>query len=333
MRYITPPGSDAAFHFSVETYFTEHAPLDEPLFMIWQADNTAMLGLYQIPQAEISLPYAQEAGIRIVRRQSGGGTIFTDMGTLLYTLILPHTEEDTREILRETFAGPMVRALNKMGVPAKLEGRNDLLVDGKKVCGIAQFVRNGQVCTHGSLLYDTDLDMLTRVLQVEPGKIQSKAIASVRSRVTNMRKHMDRPVSTQEFWALLEEKLAEEWSNMHPYILSETELQAIQTIYTEKFNNPAWTEGRTPRFTFRNSCRFPAGKVEVFLDIAKGVIVGCSICGDFLGIVPMRGLEAALEHVMFQPEQVAEALADVDLQPYLGEVTKDQLLSCLFDRK
>lgn len=331
MRYIKPPGTDAAFHFSVETYFTEHAPLDEPLFMIWQADNTAMLGSYQIPQAEISLPYAQEAGIHVVRRQSGGGTIFTDMGTLLYTLILPHTGEDTRDILRETFAGPMVRALNKLDIPAQLEGRNDLLVDGKKVCGIAQFVRNGRVCTHGSLLYDTDLDMLTRVLQVDPGKIQSKAIASVRSRVTNMREHMAQPVSTETFWALLEEKLAEEWPDMHPYTLTEPERQAIAAIYAEKFGNPTWTEGRTPRFTFRNSRRFPAGKVEVFLDIAKGIITACSICGDFLGTVPIQGLEAVLEQVIFQPEPVAAALADVDLKPYLGEITKDQLLSCLFE--
>jgi len=299
--------------------------------MIWQADNTAMLGSYQVAQAEISIPYAKEAGIHVVRRQSGGGTIFTDMGTLLYTLILPQTGEDTREILRETFAGPMVRALNKLGIPAKLEGRNDLLVDGKKVCGIAQFVRNGRVCTHGSLLFDTDLDMLARVLQVDPEKIQSKAIASVRSRVTNMREHMPRPVSTGEFWALLEEQLAEEWPGMKPCTLTEADRRAIEGIYAEKFGNPAWTEGRTPRFTFRNSCRFPAGKVEVFLDIAKGTITECSICGDFLGTIPIRGLEEALENVAFQPESVAAALADIDATPYLGEITKDQLLSCLFE--
>ncbi|MCL2588614.1 MAG: lipoate--protein ligase family protein, partial [Oscillospiraceae bacterium] len=156
MRYIKPPGKDAAFHFSVETYLMEQFPSDEPIFMIWQADNTAMLGSYQVAQAEVDLSYAKELNIQIVRRQSGGGTIFTDMGTLLYTLILPQlAEQSPREIVREAFAAPMIRALNKLGIPAELIGRNDILVDGKKVCGIAQHVRRGKVCTHGSLLYDT----------------------------------------------------------------------------------------------------------------------------------------------------------------------------------
>jgi len=328
---VTPNSQDAAFHFSVETYFLEHFPLDQPLFMIWQADRCAMLGVNQVAAAEIDRDYAKREQIQIVRRQSGGGTIYTDLDTLLYTLILPQAEGDVREILRETVAGPIVRALNKLGIPAELKGRNDILVAGKKVSGLAQYARNGRVCTHGSLLYDADLDMLAGVLQVDDEKIRSKAIRSIRSRVTNLREHMAGPVSTAAFWALLAETLAQEW-DMQTYTLTDTDLMKIDEICREKYANPAWTFGRDPKFSFSSGKRFPAGKIEIFLDVAQGKITACSICGDFLGAAPICGLEQVLTGRAFCREAIADALARVDLQPYLGEITQGQLLSCIFDK-
>jgi len=331
LRYIKPDSQDAAFHFAVEEYFMEQAPLSEPIFMIWQADQCAMLGAYQVAEAEIDLKYAKELGIQIVRRQSGGGTIFTDLGTLLYTLILPDADDlSTREILREQLAAPLLRALNKSGVPAKMEGRNDLLADGKKFSGLAQYARKGRVCTHGSLLFDTDLDILTNVLRVDDEKIRSKAIRSVRSRVTNLRDHMDTPVTISEFWTLLEQTLAEEW-NLQAYTLTEVDLEKIDEIYRKKYNNPDWTLGSSPKFSFHNTKRFPAGKVEVFLDVAGGDITAVRIHGDFLGTHSMHDLEERLLGRTFHREAVAEALSGFDLLPYLGEVTAEQFLSCIFE--
>ena len=331
MLYVKPPSTDAAVHFSVEAYFMEQFPLTRPLFMIWQADRTAMIGSYQVARAEVNARYAGEQNIQIVRRQSGGGTIFTDMGTLLYTLILPGSGDmSPADVVKEAFAAPMIRALRKLGIPAELKGRNDILVAGKKVCGIAQHARRGRICTHGSLLYDTDLDMLASVLQVDPAKIQSKAIPSIRSRVTNLKPYMEHPVSTPEFRALLEEKLAEEW-DMCPYTLTEADMTRVDTIYRERFGNPNWSRDRTPRFSFRNSKRFPGGRVTVFLDIRRETVAEAAICGDFLGTVPIRGLEAALEGQAFQYRSIAQILADVDLRPFLGEISRDEFLSCLFD--
>jgi len=330
LQYIKPHGTDAAFHFSVEDYFMNHAPLTEPLFMIWQADKCAMLGSNQVAQAEVDLTYAHETGITLVRRQSGGGTIFTDMGTLLYTLILPETEgKSPQEIVREIFAAPMVRALNKLGIPAEMAGRNDLLVDGRKFSGLAQYARKGRVCSHGSLLVDTDLDMLTRVLQVDPEKILSKAIQSVRSRVTNLSEHMDTPMSALDFWAMLEDKLKEEW-DLQPYELSPSDLATIDTIYRQKFGNPDWTFGKAPPFSLHNSIRFPGGKLDLFLDVKNGIIRACTICGDFLGTQPTRELEEKLEGVTLQYEAVEAALKDLDLTPYLGGITKEEALTCMF---
>lgn len=309
----------------------EQAPLTEPLFMIWQADKCAMLGAYQVAEAEVDLKYAAERGVQIVRRQSGGGTIFNDLGTLLYTLILPEAKGlSMQEIVREQLAAPLVRALNKLDILAKMEGRNDLLADGKKFAGLAQYVRQERVCTHGSFLFDTDLDVLTDVLRVDNEKIRSKAIRSVRSRVTNLREHMAIPVTTDEFWALLEQTLAEEW-DFQPYILTETDLAAIDVIYREKYGNPNWTFGSSPKFSFHNAKRFPAGKVEVFLDVTGSTIAACRIHGDFLGTRPVEELEKRLLGKAFRREAIEEAISGFDLLPYLGEVTAEEFLSCMFE--
>jgi len=328
--YLKPESDDASFHFAVEEYLLEHSRLDQPIFMIWQTRKTAMVGLYQVVDAEVDRDYAQAAGIQIVRRQSGGGTIFTDLGTLLYTLILPQTDQDFQQVLRERLAGPIAMALGKLGIPAVVEGRNDILVAGKKVSGLAQYVRRQQDYSNYSLLYNADLNMLASVLQVDEEKIRSKVVRSVRSRVTNLREHLPAPDSTLEFWGLLEKALDEQWG-LQGYTLSETDLVKVREIYSEKYANPKWTFGRDPKFTFRGSKRFPAGKVEVYLEVAGGGIRSCAICGDFLGTASIRELESVFEGLSLRREAVAVALSQVDTRPYLGEITREQLLSCVFD--
>jgi len=166
---------------------------------------------------------------------------------------------------------------------------------------------------------------------VDDDKIRSKAVRSVRSRVTNLREHLPGAVSTQEFWARLEEKLAQQWE-LREHTLSETDLAEIHKIRREKYASSAWTFGRNPTFTLQGGRRFPAGKVEVFLEVAQGEVASCAICGDFLGTAPIRGLESAFEGRTFDRETIAAALAGVDTRPYLGEITGEQLLFCVFGR-
>jgi lipoate-protein ligase A len=182
---------DCAFHFAAEEFVMERLRPGSPVLMLWRTDRTVMIGANQIAEIEADLTYAKESGIAVVRRSSGGGAIYTDPGTLLYTIILPFTERtDTKAVIADYLAGPAVRALGRMGVAASLEGRNDILVGGKKISGIAQYVRGGYLCSHGSLLYSADLAELARVLTADDAKIVSKALRSVRSRVTNIAEHL-----------------------------------------------------------------------------------------------------------------------------------------------
>ena len=327
MLYIETTSKDAAFHFSVEEYVMG---FKQPVMMIWQADKCAMIGNYQIAEAEVDMAFAKQNNIQIVRRSSGGGTIYTDLGTILLSQIMPMQEEK--------YVLPIVPALNKMGVPAKLEGRNDITVEGKKVSGLAQYAKYGRMCSHGSLLYDTDLDMLTRILRVDTEKITSKAIKSVRSRVTNIKEHMvmeNRPVNTSGFLAQLKLELFRlqktNSQKISEYKLSEDDLKQINQIYKKRYGSTAWTFERAPKFTFHNSKRFTGGKVEVYIDIVKGVAASCKIRGDFLGTNPITDLEGLLEGQIFKYENFKNSLSGQILQPYLGSITADELLSCIFE--
>jgi len=330
MIYIETDSLDAAFHFSVEEHIVRTYPWDEPVLMIWRTNKCAMLGSNQIAQAELDVRYAEQEGIQIVRRSSGGGTIFTDPGTLLYTMIQPYSDEYyPLDIARQQVGGPVAEALEKMGIPARVEGRNDILVDGKKVSGLAQYVQNGRVCTHGSLLYDADLEMLTRVIRVDDEKIRSKALKSIRSRVTNLKEHLANPCSALEFRELLKQHLFC-GQNVREVKLTDHDLSQVDAIYREKYGNPLWTLERSPKFTFSNSMRFPGGRVDVGLDVVKGVVSSCSIRGDFLGVVLIRGLESLFEGLPFQYQAFSDAIEGVSLLPYLGAISADELLSCIF---
>ena len=327
MVYIETESVDAAFHFSVEEYIVKNYPWDEPVLMIWQAAQCAMLGSNQIAEAEIDMEIAALNGIRVVRRSSGGGTIFTDMGTLLYTFIMPYTQENSPW---EVAAAIIVKALNNMGVPAVIEGRNDILVDGGKVSGLAQYIRNGRVCSHGSLLYDADLATLSSLLTVDEEKVRSKALRSVRSRVTNIRNHLTtRNLTTREFWEALKLEIFQNKA-IKRHELTELQLDEINIIYREKYANDEWTYGRAPKFTFHGSKRFGAGKIEFFIDVKGGIVVGCSIKGDFLCKLPIHELEEIFVSKALNRKAFEEALEGVSLSPYLGNVTKDEIIECVF---
>jgi len=333
MIYIENNSASAAFHFSIEEFLMQN-PKAEPVIMIWQTDKCVMVGTNQVVFAEIDMEYAQREGMQIVRRSSGGGTIFTDAGTLLYTMIQPYREYgngEVRTIADETIVGAVVRALNKMGVPAVVEGRNDILdkpykIGGKKISGIAQYMRKGMLCTHGSLLYDTDLTQLARVLRVEDEKIRSKAIRSVRSRVTNIKDYIGVP--TYEFRENLKQLLISEFA-AREYTLTESELYEINKIRSEKYENNAWTFGSSPAFAVSYGKRFPEGRVDIYLNIAKGGIVSCNIRGDFLGVSSISELEEKLIGVPFDCNSIATVVDNVALELYIGGITKEQFLSCI----
>jgi len=237
MVFIESNSKEAAHHFSIEELFTRIIKLPEPVLMLWQTDKTVMLGNNQIVDAEIDLDFATKSDINIVRRSSGGGAIYTDNGTILYTVIQPLTADAKH--YREDTAEKVISVLTKIGVSAYREGRNDILLDGKKISGFAQYISGKHICTHGSLLYDTDIDNLTSVLIPNTEKLQPKGIASIRSRVTNIKPYANEKYTTVEFFDFLKKGLLAE-TQYRTYELSKDELIKAEKIKSEKYGNSEW---------------------------------------------------------------------------------------------
>ena len=319
--------TSAAFWFAAEEYILKVLRPDEPVLMLWNTDDTIMIGANQIAEAECDTTYARSSEIEVVRRSSGGGAIFTDRGTLQYTVILPCVEGDDPALtVRAWLAEPIIAALGRYGVSASLEGRNDVVIEGKKISGMAQYIREGYVCSHCSLLFSTDLEKLTRSLSVDREKFKTKAIASTRARVANISDHIDEK-DLQSFRNALITSATQKVSSRAGF--SEAESAAIAEIMREKYLNPEWTYGREPAFTFTNAKRFPGGRIEAFLDVKGGIIKEARISGDFLSLLPVAELEEKLKGVPHRADALTETLKTIDVQACLGSLGAPELLEVL----
>lgn len=335
MIYIESKFLGAAFNLAAEEYITRIFSLksDEPVFMFWQTEKCVIIGRNQIAAAEIDLHAANSLGIDIIRRPSGGGAVFSDPGNIMYTLVTPFYEsDDPKNIERRLFAEPIAEALIKMGIPADLKGRNDITANGKKFSGLAQYAVKNRLCSHGSMLFDSDLDILGRVLVPDFEKINSKALRSVRARVVNLCDYFNPKISVFEFLKRLKSCLFEK-IKPEIYEFSKYDTEQINIIKAEKYENPEWLLGTSPKFSFHHSKRFSAGKIEVFLDAERGIIKSCKFFGDFLGVLPVEEFENTLKGLPYDLKTLSGVFSNADLQLYFGGIKPDELLECLFKKK
>ncbi|MCL1859569.1 MAG: lipoate--protein ligase [Oscillospiraceae bacterium] len=333
MIYIELNSPDVMFNLAAEEYVMRNFPLENPVFMLWRTEKCVVIGRNQIAAAEIDLQAAHSLGIKIVRRSSGGGAVFSDPGNIMQSFISSFNKSDnsndSKKIEYAQLIEPMAKALRRMGIPAIAEGRNDITVNGRKISGLAQYAIKDRLCTHGSLLYNTNLDLLTQVLKTDPEKISSKALKSVRARVVNLCDYFNPKISAAEFFDWLKSNLFDE-INTENYNFTKQDIEKINIIKTEKYANPEWINGATPRFSFHNAKRFHAGKIEIFLNVEYGIINSCKIFGDFLGVFPVEGLEEKLINQIYDFNLLSDILSKIDIKFYLGGVTRDELLECLF---
>ena len=218
-----------------------------------------------------------------------------------------------------------------MGVPAEIQGRNDIVVDGKKISGTAQRFTRGRLLHHGTLLFDSNLSVLQGVLNVDATKIASKGISSVKSRVTNIKLYLpDSSDNINAFWQALLAAFAEEQEIVR-YELSAQDFEAIKQLQQTKYRTWDWSTASAPEFEYMNSKRFPGGKLEMCLNVKNGIITECVISGDFMGLVSLDMLIAALTGIKYHPTDVLQALQTVNLPLYLGSITADDVVQAMFE--
>lgn len=326
MRFLKNLHIDPHYNMAFDEYCLESLPLDEPVFYLWQNKPSVIVGFNQEINTEVNLEYLNRQGISLARRVTGGGAVYHDLGNLNYTIVgrSENLERDYPE-----YADLMMKALQALGVPATLSGRNDILVEGKKVSGFAKRVCRNRLMVHGTLMYQVDVDVLTNVLNPSNSKLQSKGISSVRSRVANLCDYLPEIADIQTFRNRLEAILSNNYSDAE-YSLSEEDLENIQHLADEKFATWKWNYGHSPKATLVHSARLACGTVEIHLTLKENRITSCRFGGDFLGNLPTSEIEEALTGIPYEINAIRECLSPIDISRYFDKVVADDLMKMMF---
>lgn len=311
-------------NFALESFLArEKQASDRCWLLVWRTPKTIMLGRYQNLLSEVNVPYAQEHHIDIIRRKSGGGCIYTDPGTWQYSLICP--ERDT-EVNFSVFLEPVVAVLRKLGVPAEIKGRNDLVAAGKKISGAAQSRQNGYIIHHGSLLFSTDLQEMVEVLHPRKYQVKSAAIASVRARVTTMQPWLP-AMTSEDFGRAFQENLST--PGYPPYTLTTADKAGLAR-YVQDFAAAGQDLYRqNPAFDLTVEKRFPGGWVQLQMNVHKGIISEARIYGDFFGEFPPETFSRILEGTPYARRPILEALEAGSLGHSLHGITPVDLVDML----
>lgn len=328
MRYLKNLHTDPYYNMAFDEYCLTSLPMDEPVFYLWQNHPSVIVGYNQNVNTEVNLEYLKENGISLVRRVTGGGAVYHDLGNLNYTIV---GGSDDLERDYPKYAETMLRALQELGIPATLSGRNDILVEGKKVSGFAKRVCKNRLMVHGTLMYNVDLERLTEVLCPPTQKLQSKGIASVRSRVTNLCDYLPDVNDIQSFSQRIEEILSNHYTDKE-FMLSDTDFLNIQKLADDKYAQWEWIYGRSPRAALQYAQRLACGNVEVNLTLSENRIASCLLGGDFLGNLPVSEIEQALTDVPYDIVCIQEKLSKFEISQYFDGVKVDDLLHILFPR-
>jgi lipoate---protein ligase len=328
MLFIDNKGiTDPRINLAIEEYALKNLDINESYLLFYINEPSIIIGKNQNTIEEINTDYVEKEGLYVVRRLSGGGAVYHDLGNLNFSFITKDDGESFHNF--QKFTEPVVKALNKLGVNAELSGRNDLLAEGRKISGNAQFSTKGRMFSHGTLLFDSEMENVVSALKVKKDKIESKGIKSIRSRVANISEFLPEKMKIEEFRSTLLDYIFD-GSDVEEYVLSEEDWANIHELSKERYQNWEWNYGKSPKFNLQHSHRFPVGQIDVRLEVNKGSIENCKIYGDFFGVGNVEDIEDKLTGTRYERKEIAQALEGVDIQHYFGNITKEEFVELVY---
>ncbi|MBQ1375107.1 MAG: lipoate--protein ligase [Clostridia bacterium] len=328
MIYIENTSVDPYYNMACDEYILKNMDFGEDILTLWRNDNAIIIGKNQNAFEEVNAAYVDEHGIKVCRRVTGGGAVYHDLNNLNFSLFIDLKDSSKLDDLN-FFVLPVVKALSELGVNAEVKGRNDITIDGRKFSGLAQRIHKDKLLFHGTLMFDVDVTILSKCLNVKPGKLQSKGHKSVRSRVTNIKEYIKDDVDVLGFKEILKKQLFE-GQEYKEYVLTDEDKANIQKIRDEKFATWEWNYGESPESNFKNAERFKGGEVDVRMMLEDGKIQKIRFYGDFLSTDDLDALIRALEEQRYDIETVDKILSSMDLRPFFGAITKDEIMHVMF---
>jgi len=334
MIYVPNDNHDPRVNLAIENYLLDNMVTDEPILLFYINEPSIIIGRNQNTIEEINQQYVDEHGIHVVRRLSGGGAVYHDLGNLNYSFITPDDGNSFRNFAK--FTEPVVKALHDLGVTgAQLKGRNDLVINDMMFSGNAMYATNGRMYAHGTLMLDSDTNEVVNALKVRKDKIASKGIKSIRSRVTNIRPFLPvehQNMTTEEFREAILLRIfgVDNIAEVNTYELTDQDRKKIQTYTDNYYGNWDWNYGRSPEFDLERHHRFPIGAIDIRMNVKEGQISAIRIYGDFFGLGDITDVETALLGTKYERKALEEVVNTIDVKKYFGDIEKRELLYLIY---
>ena len=330
MKTILNDSKDPTFNLALEEYVLKELDTSEDIVMLWQNANSVIVGRNQNTYQEVNARVVEAHDVKVVRRITGGGAVYHDLGNLNFSFVTKSSKDNINNYKK--FTDPVIKALNELGVPAEFQGRNDIVVDGKKISGNAQAWYKDKMLHHGTILFDANLDFVAKVLNVKQDKIQSKGIKSNRARVTNILPLLSKKMNMETFKNYLLEKLLGHKVELSDIIKLENKvLDSIFKLQDEKYSKHDWNYGESPSSSNIKEMRFPAGKIEMHFDLVKSFVRNLKIFGDFLDIGDISSIENSINGNYYDYNTIKKALSEINIQNAILNITIENILDCLFN--
>ncbi|WP_460022866.1 lipoate--protein ligase [Lactovum odontotermitis] len=321
MQFVKYEGNDAYQNIAMDSWLLYNLKPEKPVFALWQNKRAVIVGRNQNTFAEVNQDYIDAHNVQVVRRVSGGGAVYHDMGNICFTFFVPVAS--SAGVNFEQFVKPMHDALQSVGLDAKITGRNDLEIDGKKISGNAQRYAGGYLMHHGTLLWDSDVEAMIRSLNVSDEKFVSKAAKSVRSRV-GMIKEYAPDLDLQKFMDALQYYLTDKGKDGE-LVLTPEQWAGIKDWRDNRFSTWDWNYGESPKFGFSNHGKFAGGGIDVNVNVEKGLITDIDFVGDFLGVRDWRDIKSQFIGLPFEPSEVLKVLDKNKEGQYFGTIENQEL--------
>lgn len=330
MYFVDNKGiTDPRINLAIEEYLLKTMDVEkDPFLLFYINEPSIIIGKNQNTAEEINTDYVDSNGIHVVRRLSGGGAVYHDLGNLNYSFITVDDGNSFRNFRK--FTEPVVKALQSLGVNAALSGRNDLMAEGRKVSGNAQFSTRGRMFSHGTLMFDTEVDAVVSALKVSKEKIESKGIKSIRSRVANISEFLKEPMTVTEFRNAILHSIFEGEEHVRYYELTDEDWKNIHELSKERYGNWDWNYGKSPKFNIKHSHRFPVGGIDVRLQVENGIVQDANIYGDFFGVGDVSEIEQAITGSKYERASLDGAIAGIDIPKLLGGITTEEFLKLIY---